>query len=90
MLDAADAYVAREGLDLPEEPAARAVELDPACVTDPILKLDLRGAGIIAIVWATGFALGSAGGRSTRSTRAVHQFIGAVTELPGLYFLGLN
>ena len=57
MLDAADSYVAREGLDLPEEPAARAVEPDPECVTDPILALNLQGAGIEAIVWATGYAL---------------------------------
>ncbi|MCB1434084.1 MAG: NAD(P)-binding domain-containing protein, partial [Alphaproteobacteria bacterium] len=36
VLQAADAYIARNGLDLPEEPEARRVIPDPACVTDPI------------------------------------------------------
>jgi putative flavoprotein involved in K+ transport len=40
-LDQADAYVARFGIDLPEEPEARTLLADPACVTDPILELDL-------------------------------------------------
>ncbi len=41
VLDEADAYVARNGLDLPQEPNARNVEPDPRCVTDPILALNL-------------------------------------------------
>ena len=28
---------------------------DPACVTDPIRRLDLAAAGITTIIWATGF-----------------------------------
>jgi len=90
LLDAADAYVAREGLDLPEEPAARVAEPDPACVTDPILHLNLHDAGIAAIVWATGFALDfgwlHAGAFDERG-RPQHQR--GVTDVPGLYFLGL-
>ena len=35
LLDEADAYVARNGLDLPEEPEARILGPDPECVTDP-------------------------------------------------------
>ena len=56
MLDEADAYVARNGLDLPEEPEARVIGPDPDCVTDPIRELDLAAAGITSIIWATGFA----------------------------------
>ena len=56
LLDAADAYAAREGLDVPEEPAARVMEPEPSCVTAPILRLGLRDAGITTIIWATGFA----------------------------------
>ena len=56
VLDAADAYVAKNGLDLPEEPEARKIDANPHCVTDPILQLNLAEAGITAIVWATGFA----------------------------------
>ena len=41
VLDEADAYVARNGLDLPAEPEARKSLADPACVTEPILELDL-------------------------------------------------
>ena len=45
VLDEADAYVARYGLDLPEEPEARRIDPDPPCMTDPILSLDLKAAG---------------------------------------------
>ena len=55
MLDEADAYVARNGLELPEEPQARRTVRDADCVKNPILSLDLAGAGIATIIWATGF-----------------------------------
>jgi len=55
LLDQADAYVIRNGLNFPEEPEARKVLPDPKCVTDPILELNLKEAGINSIVWATGF-----------------------------------
>jgi putative flavoprotein involved in K+ transport len=91
MLDAADAYVAREGLDLPEEPAARTVEPEPACVTDQIRELNLHGAGIVAIVWATGYALDfgwlTVDAFDERGT-PVHRR--GVADVPGLYFLGLS
>lgn len=38
LLDAADAYIAANGLDLPEEPAAREFLPDPPCMTSPILS----------------------------------------------------
>jgi putative flavoprotein involved in K+ transport len=41
VLDEADAYVARNGLDLPQEPEAREFGSDPQCVTDPVLELNL-------------------------------------------------
>lgn len=90
LLDEADAYIERMGLDLPEEPAARELGPDPDCVTNPILELDLAAAGITSIVWATGFradyswlqvdAFDEAG-------RPVHQR--GVSPEPGVYFLGL-
>ncbi|WP_300514661.1 NAD(P)/FAD-dependent oxidoreductase [Aliiroseovarius sp.] len=55
MLDAADAYVARTGLDLPEEPAARKAWPDPDCLTNPLSEIDLAAEGVSAIIWATGF-----------------------------------
>jgi putative flavoprotein involved in K+ transport len=56
LLDAADAYIERNGLDLPLEPEARNTFPEPACVSQPLLELDLASAGITTIIWATGFA----------------------------------
>lgn len=90
VLDEADAYVARNGLDLPQEPEARAIPPDPPCVRAPIRELDLAAAGIAAVIWATGYgrdyswlkldALDAQG-------RPRHQR--GVSPEPGLYFLGL-
>ncbi len=90
LLDEADAYVARNGLDLPEEPEARVIAADPACMTEPILALDLHKAGIVAMIWATGYgsdyrwlkvAAVDAEGRPR------HQR--GISAEPGVYFLGL-
>jgi putative flavoprotein involved in K+ transport len=90
VLDAADAYVAKNSLGLPEEPDARRIDADPPCVTNPILQLNLAEAGITSIVWATGFALDfgwlKAGKFDAKGT-PLHQR--GVSEVPGLYFLGL-
>jgi len=91
LLDAADAYVLREGLDLPEEPEARRAEPEPACVTAPILQLDLHAAGITSIIWATGFSFDFGWLKVAAFDDAgqpVHRR--GVTEVPGLYFLGLS
>ena len=55
VLREADAYVARNGIDLPPEPEAWEIQSDPDCVTDPILELDLNEAQVGTIIWATGF-----------------------------------
>ncbi len=55
LLDAADDYVERNGLDLPEDPQARQAFPDSNCITNPIRKLDLAKAGVTTIIWATGF-----------------------------------
>lgn len=90
LLDEADAYVARNGLDLPEEPEAREVGPDPECMTAPILELDLAKAGITTIIWATGYALDYSWLQVDAfddAGRPAHQR-GVSTE-PGVYFLGL-
>jgi putative flavoprotein involved in K+ transport len=56
VLDEADAYIANNGLDLPEEPQARVFGPDPDCVTDPVRAMDLAKAGVTSIIWATGFS----------------------------------
>ena len=55
VLREADAYVARNGIDLPPEPAAWEMLPDPPCMIDPVRSLDLAAAGITTIIWATGF-----------------------------------
>jgi putative flavoprotein involved in K+ transport len=90
VLDEADAYAARNGLDLPEDPEARKLEANPACVTDPILSLDLAKAGITSIIWATGYALDFGWIKMDvldEKGRPRHQR--GVSDVPGLYFLGL-
>ena len=90
VLDEADAYVARNGLDLPEEPDARNIEPDPHCVTDPILELNLAEAGITSIVWATGFAVDYSWLKVDafdEEGRPKHQR--GLSAEPGIYFLGL-
>lgn len=90
LLDAADAYIERNGLDLPEEPEARKVYPDAECVRNPILALNLAAAGITSIIWATGYAVDfdwlqvdafDAKGKPK------HQR--GVSREPGVYFVGL-
>lgn len=90
LLDQADAYVERNGLDLPEEPEARCLGPNPACVRDPMLSLDLAGETITSIVWATGYALDFTWIKANifdGRGRPAHEK--GVTTIPGLYFLGL-
>jgi hypothetical protein len=56
VLDTADAYIERNGLDLPQEPQAWAVLPNPQCLRQPLLELDLIKAGVTSIIWATGFS----------------------------------
>ena len=90
LLDEADAFVERSGLDLPDEPGARVLGPLPACVTDPILELDLADAGIATIIWATGFRTDFGWLRVDafdEQGRPAHRR-GVSTE-PGVYFVGL-
>jgi putative flavoprotein involved in K+ transport len=57
MLDAADAYITRRGLNFPEEPDSRKMDPDPQCVIDPIRQLTLAKDGVTSIIWSTGYAL---------------------------------
>jgi putative flavoprotein involved in K+ transport len=89
-LDLVDTYVARRGLDVPTDPAARARLADPREVREPLRRLDLASAGISSVIWSTGYTCDfgwidlpvfDAEGQP------VHR--GGVTDVPGLYFLGL-
>jgi putative flavoprotein involved in K+ transport len=90
LLDAADAYVARNGLDLPEEPGARSLGPFPAWVTEPVLELDVADAGIRSIVWATGFAVDFSWLQvDAFDDRGRPRHRRGVSSEPGVYFLGL-
>jgi putative flavoprotein involved in K+ transport len=90
LLDEADAYVARSGLDLPDEPDACNLGPAPACVLDPILEVDMASVGVNSIIWATGYAV-------DYGWLEVDAFDGngrpkhrrGVSSQPGVYFLGL-
>ena len=90
LLDEADAFVARNGLDLPEDPQARVPLPDPECLTRPIRRLDLVEDGIGTILWATGYALDYRWLQVDTfddTGRPLHQR--GVSRVPGVYFVGL-
>lgn len=91
LLDAADEYVTRNGLDLPEDPEARALLADPDCMVNPVLELDLINAGVRTIIWATGYATDYSWlevDTFDEKGKPLHQR-GVSTEERGVYFLGL-
>ena len=85
-----DGYVKLRGLDVPQEPAARAVLPEPACVTEPLQKLDIGADGIDAVIWATGYGVDFGWidiPVKDANGEPVHR--DGITDVPGLYFLGL-
>lgn len=90
LLDEADAFVERNGLDLPEEPEARDIGPDPECMTNPIRELDLRAKGISTIIWATGFELDYGWLQvDAFDDKGAPSHKRGVSSEPGVYFLGL-
>jgi len=90
VLDEADAYIARNGLNLPEDAQARDIPADPECVTHPILHLNMQAAGISSIIWATGFAADYTWlNLDTFNDTGAPKHQRGVAAEPGLYFLGL-
>lgn len=90
MLDEADAYVERNGLELPEEPEARKFGAAPECISNPMMELDVVQANIRTIIWATGFTQDYSWLNVDvfdEQGRPQHQR--GVTCEPGIYFLGL-
>jgi putative flavoprotein involved in K+ transport len=90
VLDQADAFITRNGLDLPGEPEAREIGPDPQCMTDPILSLNLAEARITSIIWATGFSVDYGWlqvDAFDAKGKPKHQR--GVSAEPGIYFLGL-
>jgi putative flavoprotein involved in K+ transport len=77
-------------LDLPPEPEAHTFLPDPDCVTNPLLELNLKQAGVGTVIWATGFGVDYGWLKVEaldESGRPRHQR--GVSSEPGIYFLGL-
>ena len=90
-LDMVDAHVQQHGLKMPEDLAARAVLPDPPCVTEPLRRLDIGGDGIGAVIWATGYGLDFGWiDVPVLDARGEPRHRHGITEVPGLYFLGLQ
>lgn len=90
ILDAADAFIARNGLDLPEEPEARTRPTEPDCLSHPVISLDLAKAGVTSIIWATGYSADYSWlkvGAFDERGKPKHQR--GVSAEPGIYFVGL-
>lgn len=88
IMRAIDGYVARGGLDAPEE---RLPALRDGYAAEELLELDLATAGITSVIWATGYTF------DFRHLVKLPIFDDdgypiqrrGVTDYPGLYFVGL-
>ena len=90
-LDMMDAHVAQHGLDMPPDPAARAVLPDPPCLAEPLLRLDLSAAGIGAVIWATGYGFDFGWIEvPVLNAQGEPDHARGITAVPGMYFLGLQ
>lgn len=90
LLAEADAYIARNGLDLPLEPEAKILPRDPDCVANPIQQLDLAKAGVTSIIWATGFSADYSWIKlDAFNEKGMPAHQRGVSKEAGLYFLGL-
>ncbi|MEI4487867.1 NAD(P)/FAD-dependent oxidoreductase [Frigidibacter sp. MR17.14] len=90
VLAEADAYVARNGLDLPPEPEAWEMLPDPACIRAPLRSLDLAAEGVGTIIWATGFRFDFGWlqvAAFDETGQPLHRR--GISAEPGVYFLGL-
>lgn len=86
-----DEYVTRNGLDVAEEQES---EINPNSrkeILSPVSHLNLKDAGVSAIVWASGFRYDFDWVKLSifdDGDEPVHRR--GVTQLPGIYFLGLR
>jgi putative flavoprotein involved in K+ transport len=88
---AVDDYVTKNGLEVPEEEQSKVSPNIPKEISNPVSRLNLKDAGVGAIVWASGFRyefdwvklpLFDDGGEPMHRR--------GVTQFPGIYFLGLR
>ncbi len=89
-MDFVNAHISRQGMDLPEDPEARIITPTPDAFAEPLRQLDLPAAGISTVIWATGYALDFGWiDLPVLDQRGEPIHNQGITQLPGLYFLGL-
>jgi putative flavoprotein involved in K+ transport len=87
----ADDYAVKTGMNVPKESQPVDNVAEPKEISNPILELDLKAAGIKSIVWATGFRNDFGWVKLpifNDTGDPVHRR--GVTSFPGIYFLGLR
>lgn len=90
ILDLADAYAERNGLDLPLDLEARKIDPDPQCIASPIRSVDLHGENINTIIWATGFSNDYAWLQvDAFEANNIPSHKRGISSESGVYFLGL-
>jgi putative flavoprotein involved in K+ transport len=90
-LDMVDAHVDAHYLDVPDDSVARQIFPDPSCLTMPINRLDIGAEGVSTIISATGYRYDFGWIEApvfVGQGKPVHR--NGITEVPGLYFLGLQ
>ncbi len=91
----ADEHAARNGLDLPPSDARAEILRNPKEVADPVLTLDFAATDISTIIWANGFRYDfnwidlPIFASETQASGRVPVHKRGVTNVPGVYFLGL-
>ena len=87
-----DDYIMKNGIDAPpDESGAKDDVRDAKEVSDPILELDLKAAGITSVVWSSGFRYDFGWVKLPLfdgTGEPIHRR--GVTGYPGVYFLGLK
>lgn len=89
-LETMDKYIEDNGLDLPEEPAAKEFMKMPRSMIDPIRELDFNKNNITSIIWASGFGFDYSWlpfDIFEKNGAPIHNR--GITSEPGIYFVGL-
>ncbi|MGY2328911.1 flavin-containing monooxygenase [Pseudomonas sp. SDT2931_S440] len=86
----ADAYIEQNGLPFAPEPEAWELLVDPECLVNPILSLDLAEASVTTILWATGFSFDFSWLKVNAFDEKGEPFHKrGISAESGIYFLGL-
>lgn len=90
-LDLVDAYVERNGLNVPRESSARTKLPDPSDLIEPLQRLNLRTASIGSVIWATGYGFDLSWiDVPVLDARGEPVHWHGITDVPGMYFIGLQ